>query len=155
MISVVQWLSIIKDCPELCLTKTWHLPLLQANHSPRQMELSNGEPWISQNIESDTLSRRWPRCELISDTVRIIILEMRDINYCLSTRDIIIFWILAVLNCLTVIIMCYTTRKQCKRDGCLVWVMIVWIIRDPETGIPVTAVHQTTHKLDMNEWIRT
>ena len=56
----------------------------------------------------------------LGDTVRIIAQEMKDVIYCLSTRDFIIFWILAVMNLISVTIMCYITRRQCKKDGCLV-----------------------------------
>ena len=45
---------------------------------------------------------------------------MRDVIFCLSEREFIIFWILAVMNCITVTIMCYVTRRECKKDGFLV-----------------------------------
>ena len=45
---------------------------------------------------------------------------MKDVIYCLSTRDFVIFWILAIMNCISVTIMCYVTRRQCKKDGFLV-----------------------------------
>ena len=46
--------------------------------------------------------------------------EMEDIVYCISTKEFIVFWVVAALNLLSVSVMCYVTRRQCIRDECLV-----------------------------------
>ena len=43
--------------------------------------------------------------------MRVITQEMKDMIYCLSTRDFVIFWIMAIMNCISVTIMCYTMRR--------------------------------------------
>ena len=46
-------------------------------------------------------------------------LEMEDIIYCISTKEFIFFWAIAALNMLSLLVMCYVTRRQCVRGGFL------------------------------------
>ena len=44
---------------------------------------------------------------------------MEDIIYCISTKEFIFFWAIAALNMLSLLVMCYVTRRQCVWDGFL------------------------------------
>ena len=46
-------------------------------------------------------------------------LEMEDIIYCISTKEFIFFLAIAALNMLSLLVMCYVTRRQCVRGGFL------------------------------------
>ena len=48
------------------------------------------------------------------------------------------------MNCISVTIMCYTTRRQCKKDGCLVWVWDSEGDWGPHKGIPIIALCRDT-----------
>ena len=45
--------------------------------------------------------------------------EMEDIVYCISTKEFMFFWAVVALNLLSVLVMCYVTRRQCVGEG--VW----------------------------------
>ena len=46
-------------------------------------------------------------------------LEMDDIFYCISTREFVFLLAIAAINMLSLVVMCYITRRQCVRDGFL------------------------------------
>ena len=44
---------------------------------------------------------------------------MDDIIYCISTREFVFLLAIAAINMLSLVVMCYITRRQCVRDGFL------------------------------------